>query len=52
MNGLIKICIAGLLVVSPAVQTSAREWTLADCVNYALANNRSEEHTSELQSQR
>ena len=39
MNGLIKICIAGLLVVSPAVQTSAREWTLADCVNYALANN-------------
>lgn len=39
MNGLIKICIAGLLVVSPAVQTRAREWTLADCVNYALANN-------------
>ena len=39
MNGFIKICIAGLLVVSPAVQTSAREWTLADCVNYALANN-------------
>ena len=39
MNKHFKTCAAAALLAALATQAEARQWTLADCVNYALANN-------------
>ena len=39
MNITIRTCFAAALFMASAAQIQARQWTLADCVNYALANN-------------
>lgn len=38
MNRTLLTCLAGLLFI-PSVGLQARQWTLKDCVDYALANN-------------
>lgn len=38
MNRPLLTCLAGLLFI-PAMACQARQWTLRDCVDYALANN-------------
>ena len=34
-----KTCVAVALLLASFAQAEARQWTLGDCVNYALANN-------------
>ena len=34
-----KTCVAAALLLASFAQAEARQWTLGDCVNYALANN-------------
>jgi outer membrane protein len=34
-----KTCVAIALLLASFSQAEARQWTLGDCVNYALANN-------------
>ena len=34
-----KTCVAVALLLASFSQAEARQWTLGDCVNYALANN-------------
>ena len=39
MNKMGMTCLAGLFLLAVSTDCQARQWTLADCVNYALANN-------------
>lgn len=32
-------CLAGLLLLSPSTECVAKQWSLRDCIDYALANN-------------
>lgn len=32
-------CLAGLLLLSPSTKCAAKQWSLRDCIDYALANN-------------
>lgn len=32
-------CLAGLLLLSPSTECAAKQWSLRDCIDYALANN-------------
>ena len=32
-------CLAGLFLLSMSTECAARQWSLKDCINYALANN-------------
>lgn len=32
-------CLAGLLLLSPSTECGAKQWSLRDCIDYALANN-------------
>lgn len=39
MNRFSTTCVALALLASSSVEVDAKQWTLSDCVNYALANN-------------
>lgn len=39
MNRFSTTCVALALLASSSVEVEAKQWTLSDCVNYALANN-------------
>lgn len=39
MNKFWKVCMAGLLLLSMPDICTAKQWTLKDCIDYALANN-------------
>ncbi len=39
MNGKVKNAMAALLLVAAPLATQARQWSLKDCIDYALANN-------------
>lgn len=32
-------CLAGLLLLSLSTECGAKQWSLRDCIDYALANN-------------
>ena len=32
-------CLAGIFLLSMSTECAARQWSLKDCINYALANN-------------
>ena len=39
MNGKVKNAMAALLLVTAPLATQAKQWSLKDCIDYALANN-------------
>ena len=39
MNGKVKNAMAALLLVAAPLATQAKQWSLKDCIDYALANN-------------
>ena len=39
MNTTLKTGIVAALLMATFTQAQAKQWTLADCVNYALTNN-------------
>lgn len=39
MNNRIKVALASLFFLTPAVMNAEGEWTLKDCIDYALKNN-------------
>jgi len=39
MNGKVKNAMAALLLVAAPLVTQAKQWSLKDCIDYALANN-------------
>lgn len=39
MNGSLKCAMAALLIAAAPMATQAKQWSLKDCIDYALANN-------------
>ena len=39
MNGKVKNAMAALLLMAAPLATQAKQWSLKDCIDYALANN-------------